>query len=85
MREVVSQDNTRLTHHLYVYKCGDQYTPRFLTQQAMILINGLTAGNASGALIHFTVPVERQNVARARYLALSAASQLMPTIDEGLP
>lgn len=85
LRGLVSQANTRLEYHLYVYKCGNRYTPSFLTQQATIFLNGLTARNAAGALIRFSVPAEHHDVDAARRLALSAASALLPKINEGLP
>ena len=85
MRELVSQTHTRLKYHLYTYWCAGQYTPSFLSQQATIFLNSLTSRNAAGALISFTVAVERQDVARARRLALSAATELMPKIDRRLP
>lgn len=85
MRELVSQNYTRHRYHLYTYWCSGRYTSSFLLQQATIFLNSLTSGNAAGALIRLTVPVEHNDVANARRLALSAATQLMPKIDRGLP
>ena len=85
MRELVSRNHTRHRYHLYTYWCSGRYTPSFLLQQATIFLNRLTSRNAAGALIRLTVPVEHKDVANARRLALSAATQLMPKIDRGLP
>jgi EpsI family protein len=85
MCELVTQNGTRLTYHLYIYKSGDSYTASFLRQQAMIFINGLLARNTAGAQIRFSAPVENADVDAARALAIAAAYELMPQIDQGLP
>ena len=68
-----------------IYKCGDSYTMSFFGQQARIFLNGLMARNAAGALIRVSVPIEGQDIASARKLALAATEALMPPIDKGLP
>ncbi len=85
MRELVSRYRADMKYHLYVYKCGDRFTPDFLVQQAGILLNGLTRRDSSGALIRLTVPVAGHDVDAARQLALSAARTLLPSIRRGLP
>lgn len=84
MRELISQNHARHRLHLYTYWCSGRYTPSLLWQQATIFLNSLTSRNPAGALIRLTVPVEDLDVAKARRLALSAASELMPRIDRGL-
>jgi EpsI family protein len=85
MKELVTQRGTRLTYHLYVYKCGRSYTPSFFWQQFTIFANGLLARNSAGALIHFTVPIAGADPQPARELALAAAQQVLPQIDRGMP
>lgn len=85
MRELVSQNRNRHRYHLYTYWCSGRYTSSFLLQQATIFLNSLTSRHAGGALIRLTVPVENKDIAAARRLALSAATQLLPMIDRRLP
>jgi EpsI family protein len=85
MRELITQRGQAQTYHLYVYKCGDSYTPSFFVQQATIFMNGLLSRNAAGALIRLTCPVENQDVESARAFAVAAAHELMPQVDRGLP
>jgi EpsI family protein len=85
LRELVSAKDNRQMFHLYVYKCGDDYTNSYWMQQLKILVNGLTSRNAAGALIRFTVPIRGGGVEAARDLAVKAASELLPSIDKGLP
>lgn len=85
LRELISQRGTQQTCHLYVYKCGDHYTPNFFNQQAAILLNGLISRSAAGALIRFSVPVAGRQVDEARSLALAACGKLMRSIHERLP
>jgi len=83
--ELITQRGGETTYHLYVYKCGRRYATSFLVQQARIFLNGLISRNASGALIHLSVPVLGQDVETARRLALTAIGQLMPRIEQRLP
>jgi EpsI family protein len=86
LQELVTQKGgTRRTYHVYVYKCGDSYTPSFFMQQMTIFFNGLVGRNAAGALIRVTVPVDLEDVDEARALGLAAAEALLPEIDKGLP
>jgi EpsI family protein len=92
MRELITvhKASQRKSVHLYVYKCGDAYTPSFMMQQVTIFLNGLTNRNAAGALIHLTAPIspvgdEDQATAAAREKGLAAAREMLPEIDRGLP
>ena len=85
MRELITQRANEQTCFLYIYKCGDKYTPSFFAQQFWIFVNGLTARNTSGALIRISVSARTQDVEPARKLAADAASALMPYIDQKLP
>jgi EpsI family protein len=73
-------------YHLYVYKCGDDYTPSFWKQQLIIFVNGLLHRNASGALIRVSTAVggdEDEEAARRRCAAMMAAA--IPYMDTALP
>lgn len=86
-RGLTTQRTDRLTYYLYIYKCGDAYTPSFPVQQARIFFNSLLLlhRNTAGALIRISVPVAGRDVEAARQLALATAADLMPAIDKGLP
>jgi len=87
VRELITHQHTRSgvieTLHLYVYKCGDDYTPDFLTQQFTIFLNGVTSRDASGALIRWTVPI-RETEEQARELAIKAVAASIANVHEGL-
>jgi len=89
MRELISEmQNGYQVLHLYLYKCGDSYTPNYLTQQMIIFLNGMVSRNSAGALIRVDVEVGRADPARleeARQRALIAAAAFLPKIDRGLP
>lgn len=85
MRELVTQNRGFQAIHLYVYKCGDAYTPDFTTQQATIFLNGLMGRNTAGALIRYTVDVRGHDMETARQIAVGAAEASLPIIDERLP
>jgi EpsI family protein len=74
----------RRDYYLYVYKCGDQYTPSFWKQQLVIFGNGLLRRNASGALIRVSTPVgDNEEAARQRCTAMLGAA--IPYLDAALP
>ncbi len=88
VRELVSELQGFQTLHLYIYKCGDTYTPEYLTQQLIIFVNGLINRNSTGALIRVDVQIGRPDPLRlleARKQALTAAAAFLPKIDQGLP
>ena len=88
VRELISENRGYQMLHLYLYKCGDSYTPNYITQQAIIFLNGIIARNAAGALIRIDVPIGKADTRvteEARKLALEAAQAFMPQIDQGLP
>ncbi|MCE9589513.1 MAG: EpsI family protein [Planctomycetes bacterium] len=86
MRELITQRSRGgQTLHLYVYKCGDKYTPDFTAQQATIFINSLLRRNASGALIRYSVDVTGDDLDAARRTAVAAVEATMPVIDKHLP
>jgi len=85
MRELLTQRANRQTCFLYVYKCGDKYTPSFFAQQFWIFVNGITGQNTAGALIRMSVSARTQDMEPAQKLARAAASALMPYIDKKLP
>jgi EpsI family protein len=71
-------------YYLYVYKCGERYTTSFVRQQATILVNGLLARDASGALVRVSTRVLGNDLegARRRSVALMAAA--IPHLDRAL-
>lgn len=88
VRELVSEFQGHQTLHLYFYKCGDSYTPNYLTQQGIIFLNGIIARNSAGALIRVDVFIGRPDPVRlveAREFALTALGAFLPRIDRGLP
>lgn len=84
LRELVSEWNGRQMFHMYIYKCGNEYTNSYWAQQLKIVMNGIARRNTAGALIRFTVPMGNGGLDSARELALKAARELMPAIDKGL-
>ncbi len=84
LRELVSQRGARQIYHMYIYKCGDEYTNSYWSQQFKIVLNGLTRRSTSGALIRFSVPMDGNDLEKARELGLNAARELMPAIHKGL-
>ncbi len=84
MRELVTQHESKLTYHLYTYKAGDVYSPNYLRQQAAILLNGLRSRDAAGALIRLSVPIDGEDVDRARRWGYAAARTLLPRLTEEL-
>ena len=88
VRELISEQHGFQTLHLYYYKCGDSYTPNYLTQQLIIFLNGLMSRNSAGALIRVDVQIGRADstrLAEARRFALVALQAFAPEIDRGLP
>ena len=87
-RELLTDRSGSRNLFLYTYKCGPAYTPSFFWQQARIVWNGMSSGNASGALIRFSVPDvghDEESVQLARELAGQVIAQILPQIDKGLP
>jgi len=88
VRELISEFRGYQTLHLYLYKCGDSYTPNYLTQQGIIFLNGIVARNSAGALIRVDVAIGQSDpmrVVEARKFALIALNAFLPKIDQGLP
>jgi len=83
-RSLLVQSGLRRDYFLYVYKCGNEYTPSFWKQQFVIFTNGLLGRNASGALIRVSTPVTDNEEAASRRstMLLSAA---IPYLDRALP
>jgi EpsI family protein len=88
MRELLTENGDSKALFLYVYKCGDRYTPSFFWQQGLVFWNGLVGrfygSDPAGALIRITVPIGAQGPAGARALAMQVAGALMPHIDREL-
>lgn len=85
-RELVVQSTSgRSRYFLYVYKCGKTYTPDFLSQQLIILWNGLTNRNASGALIRISSDVGSGGVEESRKRCSMFLRACLPLLHEGLP
>jgi EpsI family protein len=83
-RLLLTATEHRREYYLYVYKCGDQYTPSFWKQQFIIFGNGLLHQNASGALIRVSTPVgDSEEDARRRCTTLLGAA--IPYLDAALP
>jgi len=84
-RLLLTVTDRRREYHLYVYKCGDDYTPSFWKQQLVIFANGLLGRNASGALIRVSTAVgddENEEAARRRCAAMLSAA--IPYLDAAL-
>jgi EpsI family protein len=69
---------------VYIYKCGDRYTRSFWKQQFMILWNGLTKRDASGALIRLITPIVNNDVQAARERISEFVRVAVPYLDAGL-
>jgi EpsI family protein len=83
-RALVVQAGGRRDYFLYVYKCGDRYTPSFWTQQAVIFSNSLLGRNASGALIRVSTPISDSPEAASRR-SMRMLSAALPHLDRALP
>lgn len=83
-RAIVVQSGARREYFLYVYKCGNSYTPSFWGQQLTIFVNGLLARNASGALVRVSTPADGdlEEAGRRSMTMLKAA---IPYLDRALP
>jgi EpsI family protein len=88
IRELLAQKDAGLDLFLYVYKCGDSYTPSFFMQQLRVALGvalgKITGQSPAGALIRLTVPVRGQDADAGRKQAQRIAEEIMPRIDEGL-
>ncbi len=82
-REIVVQNGSRRTYHLYTYKCGTSYTPSFFWQQFMIFFNGLVGREAGGALIQVQTHVD-DSAGDARARATALMRQLVAVLDRDL-
>jgi len=83
-RLLLTVTDRRRDCYLYVYKCGNQYTPSFWKQQFVIFGNGLLHQNASGALIRVSTPVgDSEEEARRRCTTMLGAA--IPYLDAALP
>jgi len=82
--ELIVQSGSRKFYFLYVYKCGDTYTPSFWKQQYVILMNGLLDRNASGALIRLSTPIINDDVGGARQRSVEFLRVSLPYLDKGL-
>jgi EpsI family protein len=73
---------------LYVYRCGDSYTPSFLWQQGLVAWSNavwwFTGRDAAAALIRLSLPITNHNIQEAEGFGLRAAGQLIPDLDRGL-
>jgi len=83
-RELIVQSGNSKICFVYVYKCGDVYTPSFWKQQFVILWNGLTHRNASGALIELSTPIINDDVKEARRQIVEFLRVAVPYLDKGL-
>lgn len=82
-RLLMTTSDQRREYHLYVYKCGNDYTPSFWKQQLVIFANGLLGRNASGALIRVSTAVgDDEEAARRRCAAMLSAA--IPYLDAAL-
>ena len=83
-RSLVVQNGNQREYFLYVYKCGDQYTPSFWKQQLVIFSQGLLGRNPSGALIRVSTPIteDEETAARRARMMLGIA---IPYLDRALP
>lgn len=89
-RELISRLGRQQQYFLYVYKCGDTYTPSFWSQQFTILVNGLLSRNASGALIRVSTTVDtslsaERQLPEARQRAMQFMAAAIPYLDKSLP
>lgn len=84
-RELIIASGSVRQYFLYVYKCGSIYTSSFWKQQLVILLNGLTDRNASGALIRLSTPVIGDDLDDARRRSSEFLRVAMPYLDKGLP
>ncbi len=82
--ELILQTGSSKMCFVYVYKCGDAYTPSFWTQQFVILWNGLTNRNASGALIRVSTPIVGGDAKEARQRIGKFLQVSVPYLDKGL-
>jgi EpsI family protein len=83
-RTLTVQSGQQRNYFLYVYKCGQHYTPSFWTQQGVIFLNGLLSRNASGALIRVSTPV-RDDADAARQRCAMMMKTAIPYLDAALP
>jgi len=84
-RELVTRQGQASMYYLYTYKCGREYTDSFYRQQWVVLLNGLLARNASGALIRVRTPVYGNDIVGARRRAVAFMQAGIPHIDTNLP
>ncbi len=84
MRELVTQRDTTLTLHGYVFQCGNDYTTSYIMQQSTIFWNGIRGGSTAGGLIRFTVPIEHRDENASRQTLEDAIRTLMPHLKETL-
>jgi EpsI family protein len=83
-RLLIAVSDRQREYHLYVYKCGNEYTQSFWRQQFVIFVNGLLHRNASGALIRVSTPVgDNEEAARRRCTMM--LSTAIPYLDAALP
>ncbi|MBM4016885.1 MAG: EpsI family protein [Planctomycetes bacterium] len=83
-RALVVQTGTSRQHFLYVYKCGDEYTPSFWRQQFAIFANGLLGRSASGALIRVSTSAD-DNAEAANRRTMMMLGIALPYLDRALP
>jgi EpsI family protein len=83
-RAIITQSGRDREYYLYVYKCGDGYTPSFWWQQATIVVNGVLSRNSSGALVRVSTPVG-DDLEAARRRCLRLLREAIPHLDETLP
>lgn len=83
-REIIVQSGADRTYYVYTYKCGNQHSASFWTQQFVIFRNGLLRRDASGALIRISTPILKDlETARQRAWAFMRAAT--PHLDSNLP
>jgi EpsI family protein len=81
---VVKQTDGSMSYFIYTYKCGSRYTDSFWMQQLLIVWNGLSDRNASGALIRLSTPIVSTR-AEARRRCEEYIRAVIPKLDKNLP
>lgn len=84
MRELVTQQNTDLALHAYVFQCGESYTTSYIVQQSTIFWNGVRGGSTAGGLIRFSVAIENRDEEASRRVLEEAIAALMPHLKSTL-
>ncbi len=84
-RELGVQQNGQTAYYIYTFKYGPSYTGRFGKQQIMVLLKSRIFGNASGALIRVSTPMEAgEDMVQAGQRAKDFMRAALPYLDQGL-